>query len=68
MNNIYSKLKCGDYEARMLLQIHDELLFEVGVQALEQTRIMVQEEMGHAVTLRVPVKVNIKTGKNWMET
>lgn len=68
MNNIYSKLKGGDYEARMLLQIHDELLFEVEVQALEQTRIMVQEEMGHAVTLRVPVKVNIKTGKNWMET
>ena len=68
MNNIYLKLKGGDYEARMLLQIHDELLFEVEVQALEQTRIMVQEEMGHAVTLRVPVKVNIKTGKNWMET
>ncbi|MCF6148888.1 MAG: DNA polymerase I [Candidatus Kuenenia sp.] len=68
MNNVYAKLKSLDYEARMLLQIHDELLFEVKEKTLEHTRIMVQEEMGHAVTLKVPVKVNIKTGKNWMET
>lgn len=68
MNNIYAKLKTGNYEARMILQIHDELLFEVEEKALERTRVMVQEDMRQAVTLKVPVKVNIKTGKNWMET
>jgi len=68
MNKIHMRLQKENYEAHMLLQIHDELLFEVKENKLEQTRLMVQEEMGHAVKLKVPVKVNIKTGKNWMET
>ena len=52
----------------MILQIHDELLFEVKENKLASTRSLIQEEMSHAVTLKVPIKVNIKTGKNWMET
>jgi DNA polymerase-1 len=68
MNNIHAQLKKGSYEAKMLLQIHDELLFEVHESKLALTRFMVQEEMSHAVTLNIPIKVNIKTGKNWMET
>ncbi|HQU31100.1 MAG: DNA polymerase I [Planctomycetia bacterium] len=68
MNNIHTKLKKGVYGAKMLLQIHDELLFEVQKDTLTQTRSLVQEEMSHAVTLNVPIKVNIKTGINWMET
>ena len=68
MNNIHAQLKKGSYEAKMLLQIHDELLFEVHESKLALTRFMVQEEMSHAVTLNIPVKINIKTGKNWMET
>jgi DNA polymerase-1 len=67
MNNIHAHLKNEEYEAKMLLQIHDELLFEVKESTLELTRSMVQEEMSHAVTLNVPIKVNIKIGKNWME-
>lgn len=67
MNKIHAKLKNPEYEAKMLLQIHDELLFEVKENNLELTRSMVQVEMGHAVTLNVPVKVNIKIGRNWME-
>lgn len=68
MNKIHAQLKKGSHEAKMLLQIHDELLFEVHESKLALTCFMVQEEMSHAVTLNVPVKVNIKTGKNWMET
>lgn len=67
MNKIYARLKTDEYEAKILLQIHDELLFEVKENTLESTRSMVQGEMCHAVTLNVPVKVNIKAGKNWME-
>ena len=67
MNNIHAKLKKGEYGAKMILQIHDELLFEVKENKLASTRSMIQEEMSHAVTLNVPVKINIKTGKNWME-
>lgn len=68
MNKIHAKLKNGEYEAKMILQIHDELLFEVKENKLASTCSMIQEEMSHAVTLKVPIKVNIKTGKNWMET
>jgi DNA polymerase-1 len=68
MNNIHAKLKKGEYGAKLILQIHDELLFEVKENKLASTRSMIQEEMSHAVTLNVPVKINIKTGKNWMET
>src|SRR3972149_2515883 len=68
MNNIHAKLKKGEYGAKMILQIHDELLFEVKENKLASTRSLIQEEMSHAVTLKVPIKVNIKTGKNWMET
>ncbi|MCF6155792.1 MAG: DNA polymerase I [Candidatus Brocadia sp.] len=67
MNKIHARLKNTDYEAKMLLQIHDELLFEVKENTLEPTRSMVQAEMGHAVTLNVPIRVNMKIGKNWME-
>ncbi len=68
MNNIHAKLQKGVYGAKMLLQIHDELLFEVQKDTIALTRSLVQEEMSHAVTLNVPIKVNIKTGVNWMET
>jgi len=68
MNNIHAKLMKGDYGTKMVLQIHDELLFEIKEDNLAFMRSMIQEEMSCAVTLNVPVKVNIKTGKNWMET
>lgn len=67
MNKIHAHLMKDLYGAKMLLQIHDELLFEVKENTSELTRSMVQEEMSYAVTLNVPVKVNIKIGKNWME-
>ncbi|NUO09404.1 MAG: DNA polymerase I [Candidatus Brocadia sp.] len=69
MNKIHARLKNNEneYVAKMLLQIHDELLFEVKENTLELTRSMVQAEMSHAVTLSVPIKVNMKSGKNWME-
>lgn len=68
MNKIHAALKNEEYKARMILQIHDELLFEVKEDTLALTASMVQEKMGNAVRLQVPIKVNIKTGKNWMET
>ena len=67
MNNIHAKLTKSEYGAKMILQIHDELLFEVKENKLASTRSMIQEEMSHAVVLNVPIKVNIKTGKNWLE-
>ncbi|MDR4508245.1 MAG: DNA polymerase I [Candidatus Brocadiaceae bacterium] len=67
MNNIFLQLKKNGYDAKILLQIHDELLFEVKEKKIETTRMMIQKEMEYAVTLKVPVRVNMKIGKNWME-
>ncbi len=68
MNNIHSQMKKAQYGAKMLLQIHDELLFEVKKDTLALVHSMIEDEMSHAVTLNVPIKINIKFGKNWMET
>ncbi|NPB08885.1 MAG: DNA polymerase I [Thermodesulfobacteria bacterium] len=52
---------------RMLLQVHDELLFEVPPEELEEIRDLVREKMERVVRLKVPLKVNLATGKNWAE-
>jgi DNA polymerase-1 len=51
----------------MLLQIHDELLFEVPEDEVEEMKSLVAELMPHAFELCVPVKIDIKLGKNWGE-
>ncbi|MEE9515352.1 MAG: DNA polymerase, partial [Candidatus Brocadiales bacterium] len=67
MNKTYARLKETGLNAKMLLQIHDELLFELPEKELDATRKAVEEEMTQALTLRVSIRVNVKTGKNWLE-
>ena len=54
--------------SRMLLQVHDELVFEVPGPELESVRALVREEMEGAATLSVPLVVDVGTGRNWLET
>jgi DNA polymerase-1 len=54
--------------ARLILQIHDELLLELPGEEREELTRIVRHEMEHAMELRVPVKVGIGTGENWLET
>ena len=49
----------------LLLTIHDELLFELPDDILEETKKKIKKEMEEVVTLRVPLKVDVKTGKSW---
>jgi len=53
--------------SRMLLQVHDELVFEVGVGEREQLETLVREKMGHAVDLSVPLEVSVGVGRSWFE-
>lgn len=66
MIRIHEKL-AGGYKSRMILQVHDELLFEAHEDELERLSQMVKEEMEGAWKLIVPIKVDIGTGKNWSE-
>jgi DNA polymerase-1 len=54
-------------KSKMLLQIHDELLFEVPEGEVEEMKSLVTELMPRAFELRVPVKIDIKLGRNWGE-
>ena len=53
---------------KMLLQVHDELLFEVQPDFLDITTQLVKETMEDCVKLKVPLQVDIGVGNNWMET
>jgi len=57
----------GELQARMLLQVHDELLFEVPVDALDQAREQARAEMEAAMELRVPLVVAVGAGRTWAE-
>jgi DNA polymerase-1 len=64
---IHGRLRREQRRARMLLQIHDELVFEVPPDELEEVTQLVVEEMAQAEDLAVPLAVDVKTGKNWAE-
>ena len=68
MIRIRDRLLAERLTARMLLQVHDELVFEVPVAELEQVTALVKDEMEHAATLSVPVIVDTGSGANWLET
>ncbi|MGI8510266.1 MAG: DNA polymerase, partial [Gemmatimonadaceae bacterium] len=55
-------------ESKMLLQVHDELVFEVAAGELDQLREMVIFQMEHAADLSVPLVVDVGFGENWLDT
>ncbi len=59
--------KADTESCRLILQVHDELLFECGPKAVKETAKMVKEKMENALKLSVPVLVDLKTGPNWGE-
>jgi DNA polymerase-1 len=67
MINLHREMEKRNLKSKMLLQIHDELLFEVPEAEVAEMKSLVSELMPHAFELRVPVKIDIKLGKNWAE-
>jgi DNA polymerase-1 len=67
MVKIDRRLSAEGLKAYMVLQVHDELVFEVPEAELEQVRELVRDEMENAVTMDAPLKVDIGYGKNWKE-
>jgi len=67
MNRIHEKLMSEQFSARMILQVHDELIFEVSEDEIDRLREMVIHEMSNAAHLDIPLKVDWGTGKNWLE-
>ncbi len=67
MINISRALRAGGLKTKMILQVHDELVFEVPKEELDQVRELVRREMEQAIAMNVPVKVDIGVGRNWLE-
>jgi DNA polymerase I len=67
MLKIADRLPVDGHGARMLMQVHDELVFEVPVAAVDDVRTMVVHEMEHAAELTVPLVVETGVGDNWLD-
>lgn len=67
MINIYRKLSEGNYKSKMLLQVHDELVFDIYKPELEELKVLIKTEMEGAYILEVPLDVELGVGENWLE-
>jgi DNA polymerase-1 len=68
MIRLHEGLGASDTDARMLLQVHDELLLEVPEDDVDPTVAMLREEMEGAIRLDVPLKVDVGTGRSWYDS
>lgn len=67
MVRIYEAFRENNLKARIIIQIHDELVFDVPVEELEKVTEIVKRNMEESIPLKVPIRVNIRIGKNWAE-
>lgn len=67
MVNIQRQSVHRNLKSRMILQVHDELVFEVKDREKDELALLVRQEMENAFTLSVPVKVKVYIGKNWLQ-
>jgi len=67
MIKINESFKRECFTSRLLLQIHDELIFEIYQPELEKAKDIIKDIMENSLKLFVPIKVNLKTGSNWAE-
>ncbi|MGN0374424.1 MAG: DNA polymerase I [Butyrivibrio sp.] len=67
MIRVYRRLKSEKLNSRLILQIHDELLIETAPGEEQAVRRILSEEMCHAADLKVPLEVDIHSGKDWFE-
>lgn len=67
MIDIHKELMKENLFSKMILQVHDELVFEAPEEELEAAAGLIKEKMESAVKLSVPVEVSVKYGKNWLE-
>ena len=67
MIRIHDAFRTENLQSKMILQVHDELVFDVLKSELEQVREIVRREMENAYPLNIPLTVEIGEGKNWLE-
>jgi len=67
MIDISGELKAKSYKTKMILQVHDELIFDVYKPEIENIKKLVKEKMENAIKLSIQLTVDIGVGNNWLE-
>ena len=67
MIEIDKEMTARDMKSKMILQVHDELVFDVCKEELEMIQEIVRDKMLNALPLSIPIEVNLNTGENWLE-
>lgn len=67
MKNVYKELKKSKLDAKLILQIHDELLIEVKMEDKEKAKEILKKSMVEAAKLSIPLEVEVSEGTNWYE-
>ena len=67
MINVYNRLKTENIDAKLILQVHDELIIEADVSCIESAVNILREEMQNVYEMKVPLVVDISTGNSWYE-
>lgn len=67
MIHIHNEMKHQKLRSKMILQVHDELVFDAHPEELDTLKMLVSDKMKNALALNVPVEVNMGVGKNWLE-
>lgn len=67
MLKVYNRLKADGLDARIVMQVHDELVVEAKDEIVDEVKAILREEMENAVSLSIPLTVDVTSGKNWLE-
>ncbi len=67
MIDIFNEMQKKNYKSKMILQVHDELVFDVYKPELEEIKALIKTKMENAVKLSIPLTVDIGVGENWLE-
>ena len=67
MIHIHEELKKKKYKTKMILQVHDELVFDTLTSEIDQVKLLVADKMKNAIPMKVPIEIEIGVGNNWLE-
>ena len=67
MIDIHAEMKKRQLKSKMILQVHDELLFDVTLDEIDELKLLVTDLMAKAMPLKVPVLAEAGVGLNWLE-
>jgi DNA polymerase-1 len=67
MISVHHELQAKKFKTRLLLQVHDELVFDVPENEVEKVKTVIEKAMLEALPLNVPIEVGMGTGHNWLD-